>query len=187
MGRTINSLAILPGFTRMSHKNIKLETLFNDSLENSYSKFKLVHEQLSWIRTNKEACFEAYLTETPYWNFNDTSCGKYVKSGDMGCYLFQHEVYGKQYAGEGGIHSRVKDKRKKFIILMDGYSFDEWNGAKKLYAFDKNINNWKVKAYIIDTGNKIIDKILAKELEDTLKIKYNLIEGGLNTQVGSNT
>ena len=128
MGRTINSLAILPGFTRMSHKNIKLETLFNDSLENSYSKFKLVHEQLSWIRTNKEACFEAYLTETPYWN----------------C-------------------------------------------AKKLYAFDKNINNWKVKAYIIDTGNKRIDKILAKELEDTLKIKYNLIEGGLNTQVGSNT
>ena len=71
--------------------------------------------------------------------------------------------------------------------MIGGDNFDEWNGAKKLYALDTNINNWKVKAYIISTGDKRIDKILSKELEDTLKIKFNLVEEGLNTQVGSNT
>ena len=182
---TLKSLAILPGYTRMSHKNIKLDTLVTDALEASFFKSKLVYEQLSYIRANWKP--SDYTTETPYWNFSDTSFGGYVKTGDMGCYLFQHKDYGKQYAGEGLIPGRVADKRKKFIVLMDGGSFDEWNGSKKLFAFDRNIRNWKVKAYIIDTGVKRIDKILSKELEDTLKIKYDLVEGGLNTQVGSNT
>ena len=185
MSKTLKSLAILPGYTRMSRKNINLNTLIIHALENSYDKSKLVFEQLDYIKTNWKP--SDYVTETPYWEFSDTSCGRYVKTGDMGVYLFTHKKYGKQYAGEGGVPNRVADKRKKFIYLIGGDNFDEWNGAKKLYALDTNINNWKVKAYIISTGDKRIDKILSKELEDTLKIKYDLVEEGLNTQVGSNT
>ena len=162
-----------------------MDTLVIGALEDSFSKAKLVYEQLSYIRANWKP--SDYTIETPYWDFSDTSCGGHIKSGDLGCYLFKHKNYGKQYAGEGGIPARVKDKRKKFILLTGGDNFDEWNGAKKLYAFDINIRNWQVKAYIIDTGDKRIDKILSKELEDTLKIKYDLVEEGLNTQVGSNT
>ena len=155
------SRAILPGYDMEStvEKDIALNYLTRFALDKAADKAEVIHDQLKYIRENLKPW--QYMRETPEWSFSDSSCGGFVKSNEIGTYLFFLDGV-PMYAGEGYPYGRVGDKRKRFIELASGETFKEWNGAKKLFAACPNMKRWTVKTYIVNTGNERVDKILAK-------------------------
>ena len=131
---------------------------------------------------------------TDWFPFGSQSFNQWIKSKQIGTYLFRHKKKGffkpkkkkEIYTGQGAINSRITNHKKKF---KEGKKKVEkkWTFIYKLIRLDSNIKNWEVCCCIIDTGNVSYDKEQAKTLEDSLMNDLDLIDNGLNEISGAIT
>tara|TARA_B100001750_G_C15120254_1_gene404704 strand:- start:44 stop:553 length:510 start_codon:yes stop_codon:yes gene_type:complete len=130
---------------------------------------------------------------TDWFPFGSQSFSQWIKSKQIGTYLFRHKKKGffksnkkEIYTGQGIVVSRVGDHKNKFNKGIKNVS-PKWTFIYKLIRLDSNINNWEVCCCIIDTGNVSYDKEQAKTLEDSLMNDLDLIDNGLNEISGAIT
>jgi len=126
--------------------------------------------------TKKIEGLKSMITKSYEWSNPNYLDKTTVKTSSIGVYKIIHKEYGVMYIGQGNIANRKC--RHLGVFRNDGKDMVSPNGhvspsqaGKKMYIFDKNINNW-LFSYII-LGSKKVSTEYEKLLTELEEPEFN--------------
>ena len=107
------------------------------------------------------------VNHNPKWSTPEKYTECIVKDGGIGVYKITHKEFGVAYIGHGNVSSRKSRHLSVFKnngkdLVSDNGNISPSQAGKKMYEFDKNIENWFFSYCVLH------DKAVSKEYEKVL-------------------